>query len=172
MFHTSTLAARGCAIALFVFAGCLVGFRSVAGEEKKTPPKLELTDEEKALLDLTNKARAAEKLPPLKPNGALFKAARAHSANMAKQDKLEHELDGKRVSDRATAASYDWDEIAENIAVAEDATPKDIVDGWLQSKAHRENLLKPEFVEIGLGVATNAKGEKYYTQVFGVPHKK
>jgi uncharacterized protein YkwD len=157
---------------LFVVAVSVTGLHYVAADEPKAPPKLELTDEEKAILELTNKARAAEKLPPLKPNAALFQAARSHSENMAKQDKLEHLLDGKRVSDRATAAGYDWMEIAENVAVADDATPKDIVDGWLKSEGHRKNLLNPNFKEIGLGVAKNAKGEKYYTQVFGVLVKK
>lgn len=159
-------------LVLVVLAVSGLAFRSVTAEEQKTPPKLELTTDEKALLELTNKARAAEKLPPLTANAALFRAARAHSENMAKQEKLEHVLDGKRVSDRATAAGYDWDEIAENVAVAEGATPQEVVDGWLKSEGHRKNLLNARVTEIGLGVAKNAKGEKYYTQVFAVPHKK
>ena len=156
---------------LVVAAVCLLTFR-LAAEQPKAPAMLELTADEKVILELTNKARAAEKLPPLTANAALFQAARSHSENMAKQSKLEHELDGKRVSDRATAAGYNWDEIAENIAVAENATPQEVVEGWLKSEGHRKNLLNPNVTEIGLGVATTAKGETYYTQVFAKPHKK
>src|SRR5207249_3044988 len=49
---------------------------------------------EKKLLDLTNAEREKEKLPALRPSPLLFKVARAHAANMAKQGKMEHELDG------------------------------------------------------------------------------
>ena len=55
---------------------------------------------------MTNKARAKEKLPPLKLNSVLTKVARAHSANMAKQEKMEHELDGKNPSQRIKEAGY------------------------------------------------------------------
>src|SRR5215468_6020435 len=82
----------------------------VAADDKKPAEKVELSKEEKAILELTNKARAAEKLPPLTLNAALFRAARKHTQNMAKQDKLEHELDGKRVGDRADAEGYDYEE--------------------------------------------------------------
>ena len=37
------------------------------------------------------------------------------------------------------------------------------------SQQHRENILKREFREIGIGVARNEDGEIYYTQVFGTP---
>lgn len=141
-------------------------------DDPKTPPKLEISPDEKVILDLTNKARAAEKLPPLQPNAALFQAARSHTENMAKQEKLEHMLDGKRVGDRVKAAGYDYKQVGENIAEGENVTPEDIIKGWLESKAHRENMLNPIFTEIGLGVAKSAKGRVYYTQVFGVPRKK
>jgi uncharacterized protein YkwD len=150
----------------------LWGLNAVTAQDQKTPPKWEITADEKAILDLTNKARVAEKLPPLKPNAALFQAARSHTENMAKQQKMEHELDGKRVGDRAKAAGYDYKEVGENIAEGENVRPEDVVKGWLESKPHRENMLKPDFTEIGLGVAKDAKGHVYYTQVFGLPRKK
>jgi uncharacterized protein YkwD len=141
-------------------------------DDKKPAEKFELTKDEKAILELTNKARAAEKLPPLTANEALFRAARKHSENMAKQEKLEHELDGKRVGGRVDTEGYDYSQVGENLAQGEEATPEEIVDGWLKSKGHRENLLNPDFTEIGLGAAKSAKGETYYTQVFGKPRKK
>jgi uncharacterized protein YkwD len=161
---------------LLVCAVCLCGSRSVA-DDPKTPqgeatPKLKLTADEQAILDLTNKARADNKLPPLKPNALLFQAARAHSENMAKQDKLAHELDGKRVGDRVTAAGYKWHEVAENVAASDVGTPEEIVNGWLKSEGHRKNLLNPALTEIGLGVAKKGEGDKYFTQVFAAPAKK
>lgn len=162
---------------LVVGVVCVCGFRAVADDPKTPPgetttPKVKLTADEQALLDLTNKARAANKLAPLTPNAALFQAARGHSENMAKQDNLAHELDGKRVGARATAAGYDWQEVAENVAASDEGTPEEIVNGWLKSETHRKNLLNPVFTEIGLGVARKDKGDKYFTQVFGAPAKK
>jgi uncharacterized protein YkwD len=64
--------------------------------EKKEEEKLALSPEELKVLDLTNQERAREKLPPLKPNAKLFKAARAHSAKMAEKGMMGHVfLEGK-----------------------------------------------------------------------------
>src|SRR5688500_3590736 len=68
--------------------------------------KFEMTVEEKAVLERTNKERAKENLPALKPSPTLFKVARAHSANMAKQEKMDHVLDGKKPHERVQDAGY------------------------------------------------------------------
>jgi uncharacterized protein YkwD len=36
------------------------------------------------------------------------------------------------------------------------ATPVRIVDGWMNSAGHRENILRPQFTEVGVGVAYDA----------------
>ena len=144
---------------------------SAVAQDKQAPSKLPMTATEKAILDLTNKARADEKLPALTPNPILFQVARSHSNNMAKQEKMAHELDGKKPTDRVKEAGYPYREMAENVAQGENVGIKEIVDGWLESKGHRENMLKPAFKEIGIGVAKDAKGRMYYTQVFGTPRK-
>src|SRR5436309_7032417 len=97
---------------------CATGIVSLSGPARAD--KFELTKDEKKLLELTNKEREKKKLPALKPNALLFKAARAHSANMARQEKMEHVLDGKTPGQRAKAAGYRYDWIAENIAAGED----------------------------------------------------
>ncbi|HEY1859398.1 MAG TPA: CAP domain-containing protein [Gemmataceae bacterium] len=136
------------------------------------PPKIELSAAEQAILDATNKEREKENLPALKPNPILFEAARAHSANMAKQGKMEHELDGKTPADRIKAAGYDYAYIAENIGVSNGNSPGGIVKAWMESKIHKENILNEKCTEIGIGVVKNDKGETYYTQEFGAPKKK
>jgi uncharacterized protein YkwD len=143
-----------------------------AGDEKKEPAKLTLSEDEKTLLELTNKERAKEKMPPLEPNPLLFKMAREHSANMAKKGEMNHVLDGKTPPDRAKAAGYDYLNIAENIAAAENTPLPDVMKGWMDSKIHRDNILSKEVTEIGLGIARTEKGEYFYTQVFGRPKKK
>jgi uncharacterized protein YkwD len=159
---------------VFFLAGLLVlvPFARVAGEDKKDESKLKLSDEEKKFLELTNKVRADKDLPPLEPNPILFKAARAHSVNMAKQEKLEHVLDGKNPAQRVRAAGYDFAKIGENVAWDNEGKLAEVVKGLLDSKLHRDNLLEPAFREIGLGIARTEKGEYYFTQVFAAPKGK
>ena len=140
--------------------------------DDKEKPGVSLTDEEKTIFELTNKARAKEKLPPLKLNSVLTKVARAHSANMAKQEKMEHELDGKNPSQRIKEAGYAASWGGENIAESNGDTPESIVKLWMESPEHKANILRDKFTEIGVGIARNAKGEVYYTQVFAAPKKK
>jgi uncharacterized protein YkwD len=155
-------------------APCLIAEDPGKPQPAQDTTAFEMTAQEKELLGLTNQARAKEKLAPLKPSPLLFKVARAHSANMARQGKMEHVLDSKNPAQRAMAGGYDYAKVAENIAWAdsEKAPVREIVQGWLNSKAHRDNLLDRRLQEIGLGIARNDKGEVYFTQLFGTPRKK
>jgi uncharacterized protein YkwD len=168
---------RSRVIFCWVLAVALLGVsRSGQADDPKTkgdsPPEPEISKVEKELIELTNKERAKEKLPALKPNALLFKSARGHSADMAKKGELEHKLDGKNVVDRADAVGYKFEDIGENIAVTDNETPVAIVKLWMGSEGHRANILNKDFVDIGIGVVKNDKGDTYYTQVFGAPKKK
>jgi uncharacterized protein YkwD len=144
----------------------------LAAADPKDSKKVELSEVEQAILDLTNKERAQEKLPALKPNQVLCEVARAHSANMAKQGEMKHELDGKNPADRVKAAGYIYAYMAENIAVSDGEKAEGIVKAWMDSKVHKEHIMNEKYTEIGIGIAKNDKGETYYTQVFGTPKKK
>lgn len=146
---------------------------SAAAGEKKEEAKFEITKEEQRIMDLINKERAKAKLPELRPHPLLFKAARGHSANMAKQQKMEHVLDGKKPSQRVAAAGYNWGKVRENILTADmtDVPAHKIVKAWMDSKIHRENILSNDVNETGLGIAKNAQGEAYYTQLFARQRK-
>jgi uncharacterized protein YkwD len=162
----------------------LLALLVAAGETKSAPNPPPRTDEkavagtnpplsadEKTILDLTNKAREEKSLPPLTLNPVLTKVARAHSANQAKQEKMAHVLDGKNPADRVKEAGYKYSWVGENVAKGENVTVRQVFDGWMNSEHHRDNILKADYREIGIGVARNAKGEVYYTQVFGAPPK-
>jgi uncharacterized protein YkwD len=144
------------------------------GDQKAGEAKVELSQFEKAILDLTNKERAKKKLAPLKPNAVLCRVARAHSANMAKQNQMNHVLDGKNPAERTLEAGYDYKHVGENLgeSVGDPPPPAAVVRGWMNSQHHRDNILKPEFTEIGLGIARSGRGNVYFTQLFGTPKKK
>jgi uncharacterized protein YkwD len=158
-----------CPLVGFVLVG--LGSLAVRAGNEPAKSKFELSAEEQQLLDLTNKERKKADLPPLRPSPLLFKVARAHSANMAKQGKLEHDLDGKTPFQRMKAAGYRYLRGGENIAMgdAKDVSLSEVVKGWMESKFHRENLLNPYYTETGLGRAVDNDGVAYYTQVFAKP---
>jgi uncharacterized protein YkwD len=159
-----------------MLCACLASSFCLAPARTEDKPRSEdrgfqLTKQEQELVDLVNKERAKKELPPLKVDPALTKAARLHSANMAKQEKMQHILDGKRPEQRAEAAGYRLGWVGENIAAGEEWTLPGLMRDWMGSKPHRENILSKRYMEIGAGMAKTAKGEWYYTLVFGRPRR-
>ncbi|WP_296649299.1 CAP domain-containing protein [Romboutsia sp. 13368] len=45
-------------------------------------------------------------------------------------------------------------------------TPKEVVNAWMNSKGHRENILNPNFTTLGVGIAKDSNGSIYWTQMF------
>jgi uncharacterized protein YkwD len=127
----------------------------------------EPSQEERVLLELINKEREKEGLKPLRFNKKLFLAARGHSLNMAKQGKMSHELNDKSPGDRLREIGYRSAGWGENIAAG--LSPVQAIAAWMDSEGHRGNILNPNFREIGIGIAVNERGMRFFTQVFGVP---
>ena len=124
-----------------------------SGPPEQPFPPAPAHPEAQRLLELVNQARWENgRIPPLKWNAALEHAALDHSQNMAQEDFFGHE--GGNLSspwDRIDAAGYgNWFVLAENIAAGyQDG--EDIVEAWLESPQHRENLLNSELSEAGIG---------------------
>src|SRR5947209_4601329 len=103
-------------------------------------PPLKMSEEEGKLLELVNAERKKEELAPLRPNPLVFKLGRDHSANMAKQEKMAHDLDDKTPFDRMKAAGYRYQRAAENIAGGSEGVPLTLfVENWMKSEGHRKN---------------------------------
>jgi uncharacterized protein YkwD len=134
---------------------------------RDTPGTAE-ADPVQAVINFTNEERSKARVPPLTVDPRLTDAAERHADRMAKRDRLSHTLDGRSVADRVRAAGYEYRTVGENIAWNQ-RTPAEVVDGWMTSRGHRQNLLSGDFTHIGVAVATNAKGEPYWVQVFGSP---
>jgi uncharacterized protein (TIGR03000 family) len=128
----------------------------------------DLSPEERAILEQTNQERIKTGAAPLKATPLLCRMARAHAANMARQNQLNHTLDGKTMGDRFGASGYQFQAAGENIGLGA-RTPAEAVQLWMASPGHRANILNPQFQEIGIGLSTSAQGERYYAQVFARP---
>ncbi len=126
------------------------------------------------VLQLTNAQRLQANLQPLTLNSKLNNSAQAHSQDMALNDFFDHKgSNGSSMSDRAIASGYQFSRLGENIAAGY-ATPEDVVQGWLNSPAHRANILNASYREIGIGYyylandTGNVNQNFYWTQDFGV----
>jgi uncharacterized protein YkwD len=53
----------------------------------------------------------------------------------------------------------------ENIAMGM-RTPAEVMNAWMNSPGHRNNILNNSFNEIGVGLAKDSKGRQYWTQMF------
>jgi uncharacterized protein YkwD len=125
---------------------------------------------EKEAFDLINKKRADIGLEPLVWSDELAVLAKLHSQDMADQKYFSHRgSDGSMVDDRADKLGIkNWSAIGENIAFERgfDNAANFAVDRWMESPAHKQNLLDKRWKETGMGVAILPDGTFYFTQVF------
>lgn len=125
---------------------------------------------ERQVFDLINQQRIQIGLTTLEWNDEIAEIAREHSENMANSKFFSHtDLQGLMVNDRADALGIKkWRAIGENIAYNRgyENPAKSAVEKWMQSPAHRENLLNNRWRESGIGIAVTADGTYYFTEVF------
>lgn len=129
---------------------------------------------EAAVHEKTNDERIRKNLGSLDYSSHLSAIALQHSRHMAIHDKFDHEsVDGDRAQDRYEAYGHDTSSVGENIAFRQphaSASPSEIarsvVDGWMDSTGHRENILRDRFEEEGIGVYMLPDRTVYVTQNF------
>lgn len=150
------------------------------------------TEMERYICIFTNEERVHHGIPALSYDSALSAIAKSHSADMAQNGFFEHtNPQGQSPSARAEAAGYPvhkdlgggWysEGIGENIFAMphgnvsgvgyvekydSEMLAKEIVDGWMESPGHRENILNTEYSRIGIGVSYDGVQIYYATQDF------
>jgi uncharacterized protein YkwD len=109
-------------------------------------------------LCLLNEQRARHGLPGLRSESRLQLAAQRYVGDMVKRRFFDHvDPGGLDPQDRILMAGYPatnaW--TGENLAygTGPEGSPAEIVDHWMHSPGHRENILRTTFTEIGIGVA-------------------
>ncbi|MET9570024.1 CAP domain-containing protein [Streptomyces virginiae] len=135
-----------------------------APQPPKTSPAPAASGSVAAVLALVNQERAAAGCQAVTLNAKLTKAAQDHSADMAANSNMSHTgSDGSDPGARITRAGYAWSTYGENVAYGY-STPEKVMEGWMNSPGHRENILNCSFKEIGIGLA---QPNHYWTQDFG-----
>jgi uncharacterized protein YkwD len=127
------------------------------------------------VLVLINEIRAQNGLNLLSMNLALNAAALRHSRDMACNRFVDHAgSDGTSWYDRIRAEGYSFSNANENIYVGFPefgGTAQGAVTWWMNSQVHRDNILKPDNTEAGVGYVYDPNSEwgGYYTMVFARP---
>jgi uncharacterized protein YkwD len=138
---------------------------------------------EKEMFDLHNETRTAYGLGRLCLSSVLTSAARARSQDMLNRDYFSHYtpggvtvIDQLRHKGHYSSEPGDYHMLGENIAMGGDGydedTPEHLFTGLMQSEGHRENILRGEFEEVGVGASSGTYQEyddisTIYTTVFG-----
>lgn len=104
------------------------------------------------IIDLTNQKRQQAGLSRLKTNPQLSDAARRKAANMFAKDYWAHNApDGTKPWKFILAAGYNYLHAGENLA-RDFSNAESVVEAWMNSPTHRDNLLSPRYQDIGVAV--------------------
>jgi uncharacterized protein YkwD len=115
-----------------------------------------------ALVAAMNRERAAAGLAPLHLNAKLTAAADDRMHDMFAKHYFDHvSPDGIDPFSWADRRGYAYSEIGENLAVGY-RTAGDVVDGWMHSEHHRENVLGRDYDEIGISIADGSPTGKFH----------
>jgi uncharacterized protein YkwD/murein DD-endopeptidase MepM/ murein hydrolase activator NlpD len=134
-------------------------FAVTAFTQEKSPSTEQVAHQ---VVQFANIEREKKGLPPLKVHPLLMAAAQAFAEDMAENNYFGHtDRQGKGPSDRVKALGYPSG-AAENCASGYDDAYS-VVQGWMKSKGHRENILGSGHKEIGVGYALgDKKGSRYW----------
>lgn len=126
----------------------------------------------KELIDLTNQERIKNGLQPVKENAQLDQAAQKKGENMFAENYWAHySPSGKDPWGFITGAGYRFSYAGENLA-KNFYTSSDVVNAWMASPTHRENLLNDKYQDIGMAVLQgqlNGEQTILVVQEFGTP---
>lgn len=106
------------------------------------------------LVTFTNAARAENGLGALSTNNALGLAALAKAQDILAKDYFAHNSpDGKTPWDFINESGYTYVYAGENLAIGYTDT-SELFTAWMNSPTHRENIVNPNFREIGVAVVS------------------
>jgi uncharacterized YkwD family protein/spore coat assembly protein SafA len=121
---------------------------------------------EDQVVELVNQERANYGLKALKSNWELARVARYKS-----QDMIDHKYFDHNSPTYGTPFQMmknfgiSYSSAGENIAAGQ-ATPKEVVQAWMNSEGHRKNILSSSYTEIGVGYVKGGSYGHYWTQMF------
>ena len=155
-------------VAIFALVNAVRFFPSIADRVLGFASNINVQD----VLQDTNQERAKLGLEPLVLNQELNQAALAKAQDMFNQQYWSHvSPDGKEPWDFIKGSGYVYKYAGENLARDFDNS-EEMVVAWMNSPTHRENIVNPNFTQMGLAVV-NGKLKGFNTtlvvQMFAAP---
>nr|WP_307067832.1 SafA/ExsA family spore coat assembly protein [Alkalibacillus filiformis] len=136
------------------------------GDDVTIPLKTEVKSIEDEVIRITNEMRQQHGLQPLKSDWQLSRVARYKSRDMRDQNYFSHQSPTYGSPfDMIEQFNVSYRRAAENIAAGQQS-PRSVVDSWMNSQGHRENMLDPNMTHIGVGYAEGGQYRHYWTQMF------
>ena len=144
------------------------------GPRAQAPAPAHLNDVAEWIGRFTNEIRQRSSLPPLAKDGNLSTVAQGYSDDMLRRGFFSHtNPEGLTVKDRLSpyfsGSLRSWGENiweGSNISAANsEALARYIMDSWMSSPGHRENILSADYTHLGVGVTAVGR-EIRATQVF------
>ena len=121
-------------------------------------------DESQMIADV-NATRIAAGLPPLLSDPNLASVARAYAHDMAARRYFGHRNpEGQSVGDRLENAGVPYQYAGENIAFVQNEN--EAMEGFLNSRKHKANILSSKYTRIGVGVIVTDGYGAVYVQEF------
>lgn len=124
------------------------------------------------LYELTNKERAKAGLGGLSFNEKLSQAAYKKAQDMfAKNYWAHYAPDGKTPWDFMYGVGYQYEYAGENLA-KNFLFSDHVIEAWMNSSSHKENVLKKDYTEIGFAIVNgllNGEETTLVVQMFGKP---
>ncbi len=122
------------------------------------------------ILRLVNVERERAGLTPVVHDQTLEDQATQYACEMIHYDFFAHEnpFTGTQLRDRAEEFGYEYVMIGENLAAGQ-STAAQVMNEWMNSEDHRDNILNPYFTELGVGIRTGGRFGTYWVQEFGQP---
>ena len=109
--------------------------------------------------------------PPMRLSETLASVALGHASDMAEHNYFEHvDQTGHSPADRVRAVGYREKLVGENIAYGPQSV-EEVVQGWLDSPGHCENIMDPRFAEMGLAYAPGQAARRglFWVQLLAAP---
>ncbi|WP_405127663.1 CAP domain-containing protein [Sinanaerobacter chloroacetimidivorans] len=121
---------------------------------------------EQQVIDLVNKERAAAGLPALTLNTKLAGVAEKKAEDLRDKNYFSHTSPTYGSPfDMMKQFGITYKAAGENIARGQQ-TPSAVMNGWMNSQAHKNNILNKNFTQIGVGYVTDSNGGTYWVQMF------
>lgn len=130
-----------------------------------------LIGQEEKIIELTNKIRQQSGASILMPDDRLMISASNKARDMAERSYFSHATpEGSRMAYWIKGTGYYYSLAGENLAKGFNSIDR-LVQAWVDSSSHYNNLTEPRFKNIGVGIAERFLGDKkiiFVVQHFGV----